>query len=199
RYAVARHASLALAEAVGQFAADNRVDLWHCEWTPYAQVLQNALGPKLSRARWVVMAHNVESVIWRRYTEAETNPVRRWYVRRQWAKFEQFERWAYAAATASIAVSPGDAALMRERFGAKPPKVVDNGVDTAYFRPQRDVERDPARVLFLGSLDWRPNLDGVRLLLDDVFPRVKAQVSRATLSLVGRHPPDWLRERTANT
>ncbi|MBN9519163.1 glycosyltransferase [bacterium] len=199
-YSVATHASPALAAAVRDLAAARRVDVWHCEWTPYAQVLRDALGDdRLAAARWVVMAHNVESLIWRRYTEAEQNPVKRWYVRRQWHKFERFERWATAAATAAVAVSPDDARLMRERFGVAAPAVVENGVDTAYFRPQRDVDRDPARVLFLGSLDWRPNLDAVNLLLNDIFPRVRAAVPHATLALVGRHPPEWLRTRAAAT
>ena len=198
-YSVATHASPALARAVRDHAAGGDIDVWHCEWTPYAQVLRDGLGPRLDAARWVVMAHNVESLIWRRYAEAEENPVRRWYVRRQWHKFERFERWAYAAATAAVAVSPDDAALMRERFGVHGAAVVENGVDTAYFRPQRDVDRDPARVLFLGSLDWRPNLDGVRLLLDDIFPTVRRRVPNATLALVGRHPPEWLRARAAAT
>jgi glycosyltransferase involved in cell wall biosynthesis len=198
-YSVATHASPALAEAVRQHAAKQRVDVWHCEWTPYAQVLRDGLGSRLDSSRWVVMAHNVESLIWRRYTEAEANPVKRWYVRRQWQKFERFEGWAYAAATSPIAVSRDDADLIREQFGARRVEVVDNGVDTGYFRPQRDVERDPGRVLFLGSLDWRPNLDGVAQLLDDVFPLVRKQVPSATLSLVGRRPPEWLRQRAAET
>ena len=198
-YSVATHASPALAEAVRDHAAARRVDVWHCEWTPYAQVLRDGLGPRLETARWAVMAHNVESLIWRRYTEAEPNPVKRWYVRRQWQKFERFEGWAYAAATAPVAVSRDDADLIRGRFGAGRVEVVDNGVDTAYFRPQRDVDRDPARVLFLGSLDWRPNLDGVTQLLDDIFPLVRRQVPAATLALVGRRPPDWLKQRAAAT
>jgi glycosyltransferase involved in cell wall biosynthesis len=196
-YSVSTHASPALAAAVRELAAAGRTDLWHCEWTPYAQVLRDALGRRLGSARWVVMAHNVESVIWRRYAEAEENPVRRWYVRRQGEKFERFEAWAYTAATAAVAVSDEDAARMREWFGAAAVEVVENGVDTDYFRPQRDVDRDPANVLFLGSLDWRPNLDAVGLLLDDIFPQVQGQVPGATLTLVGRHPPDWLRARVA--
>ena len=64
-----------------------------------------------------------------------------------------------------------------------------------YFKPQRDVERDPARLLFLGSLDWRPNLDAITLLLDDIFPKVRAAQPAATLSIVGRRPPDWLKTR----
>lgn len=196
-YSVATHTSPPLAEAVRQLAESDRIDVWHCEWTPYAQALRDGLGPKLRTARWVVMAHNVESVIWQRYAETEANPMKRWYVRRQWHKFERFERWAYTAASSVIAVSQGDADFIREQFDAPAVEVVENGVDTVFFRPQRDVDRDPARVLFLGSLDWRPNLDAVTLLLDDIFPKVQARVPEATLALVGRHPPDWLRTRVA--
>jgi glycosyltransferase involved in cell wall biosynthesis len=198
-YSVATHTSPALARAIREFADANTVDVWHCEWTPYAQVLRTALGDDLDRSAWTVMAHNVESLIWKRYLEAESNPVRRWYVRKQWQKFERFERWAYSAATRAIAVSPEDAKLMREEYGATRADVVDNGVDVGYFQPQHDVDRDPSKLLFLGSLDWRPNLDGVVLLLDDIFPKVQAKHPNATLSLVGRRPPEWLKERAANT
>ena len=198
-YSVATHASPALAAAVRDFARASDVDVWQCEWTPYAQVLRDALGDALPAARWTVMAHNVESLIWQRYAEAEANPVKRWYVRGQWQKFERFERWAYSAATRAVAVSRDDARLMRERFGVASAEVVENGVDVDYFKPQRDVNRDPARLLFLGSLDWRPNLDGVRLLLDDIFPKVRENAPHATLSLVGRRPPEWLKTRAAQT
>ncbi|MCE9560478.1 MAG: glycosyltransferase family 4 protein [Planctomycetes bacterium] len=198
-YSVATHTSPALAAAVRQFADANDVDVWHCEWTPYAQVLRAALGDELADSRWTVMAHNVESLIWKRYLEAESNPVRRWYVKKQWQKFQRFEQWAYSAASLAIAVSPDDAKLMRDEFGATRTDVVDNGVDVGYFQPQHDVDRDPSRLLFLGSLDWRPNLDAVAILLDEIFPKVRAQMPTATLSLVGRRPPEWLKERAAIT
>jgi len=198
-YSVASHASPALADAVRRHADSSRVDVWHCEWTPYAQVLRDAFGEELAGVRWSVMAHNVESLIWRRYVEAELNPVKRWYIRRQWQKFERFENWAYAAATRPITVSRNDAELIREQFGVGRVDVVDNGVDTAFFRPQRDVERNPARILFMGSLDWRPNLDGATLLLEEIFPLVRKQVPTATVALVGRRPPEWLRQQAAAT
>src|SRR5262249_8608746 len=50
-------------------------------------------------------------------------------------------------------------------------------------------------ILYLGSLDWRPNLDALTLLLDDIFPRVRARVPEARLAVVGRSPPEWLRQR----
>src|SRR5207237_3894426 len=94
----------------------------------------------------------------------------------------------------AVAVSPTDAQLMRERFGAKRVEVVDNGVDTSYFRPT-DGKREPHTVLFLGSLDWRPNQDGVQQLLDSIFPQVRAQDPATKLLVVGRNPPEWLRDR----
>jgi glycosyltransferase involved in cell wall biosynthesis len=196
-YSVATHTSPALVQAVRHLAAQQPVDLWHCEWTPYAQVLQLAFGQQLPQHRWTLMAHNVESLIWQRYTQTEPNAVKRWYLRRQWEKYERFERWAVTSASTTIAVSSDDARLLRDRFEARSVAVVDNGVDLDYFKPQRDVDRDPRRLLYLGSLDWRPNLDAVTQLLDQIFPQVRKQVPGATLVVVGRRPPAWLRYRAA--
>jgi glycosyltransferase involved in cell wall biosynthesis len=192
-YSVATHTSPELVEAVQDYAAANAVDVWHCEWTPYAQVLRKALRGKLKRVPWVVVAHNVESMIWQRYAETEENPVKRWYIQRQWKKFEKFERWAYANATWTVAVSEEDANIIRDDLGgSEQTEVVDNGVDTAFFQPQRDIERDPYRTVFVGSLDWRPNQDAARLLMEKILPEVQAKEPRASLGIVGRNPPDWM-------
>lgn len=187
-YSVESHISAELRRAM---AACRGVDLWHCEWTPYAEYLRGHTA-----SPWVVVAHNVESLIWQRYAENERNPAKRWYIRRQWHKFWNFERWAYSAATRTIAVSPDDACLIRGEFAGREVDVVDNGVDTSYFRPTETV-RDPRTLLFLGSLDWRPNQDGVRLLLEQIFPRVLRQESETRLLIVGRNPPGWLCEQAA--
>jgi glycosyltransferase involved in cell wall biosynthesis len=188
-YSVTSHDSRPLREAIATHARSHPVDLWHCEWTPYAQALRALAG-----GRRLVMAHNVESLIWRRYYENERNWLRRWYVKRQWRKFDRFERRALAESDRAVAVSPVDAALFAEQFGVPHVSVVDNGVDTAWFRPGQ-CGRDPRRVLYLGSLDWRPNLDAVDQLLTRVFPVVRAAVPDARLWLVGRHPPDALRRQ----
>jgi glycosyltransferase involved in cell wall biosynthesis len=188
-YSVTSHCSRALLDAVRAHRRAQAVDLWHCEWTPLAA----ALGPVRGDRR-LVMAHNVESLIWQRYHEHEKNRLRRWYIRGQWRKFERFERRTLADADHVVAVSPLDATLFREQFGARRVSVVDNGVDTSYFRPGPGP-RDPRRILFLGSLDWRPNLDAVDQLLTQVFPAVRAAVPQAKLWLVGRHPPEELRRR----
>jgi glycosyltransferase involved in cell wall biosynthesis len=185
-YSVTSHTSRPLCDALATLARTEPVDLWHVEWSPYAQALQGLPGRRL------VMAHNVESVIWQRYHETETNPLKRWYIGRQWHKYLRFERQALQAADLTVAVSELDADRFRHDMDVANVDVVDNGVDTSHFQPT-DTRREPATLLFLGSLEWRPNLDGVRQLLEHVFPAVRRDVPDARLLLVGRNPPDWLR------
>jgi glycosyltransferase involved in cell wall biosynthesis len=192
-YSVASHSSRALRRAILDVKSRAVVDLWQAEWTPYA-----AFFRVLGNARRLIMAHNVESQIWHRYYENETNPAKRCYIGHQWRKFERFERQAFHQVDRVVAVSPEDAASIREHFGVRYVDVVDNGVDTEYFQPQYSG-RVPGKIVFLGSLDWRPNLDAVEQLLSRVFPAVRAQEPAARLLLVGRNPPDSLRRRVATT
>jgi glycosyltransferase involved in cell wall biosynthesis len=188
-YFVTTHMSSELGCAIGDVAARGDVDLWQAEWTPYAQSL-----PKVKGAARLIMAHNVESEIWRRYWETELHPAKRWYIRLQWQKIEAFERRVFAEVDGVVAVSQPDAELIRRRFAVRRVDVVENGVDTAYFPFVAEASaRNPHQLLFLGSLDWRPNLDAAQLLLSRIFPAVQTRQPLARLWLVGRNPPDSLR------
>jgi glycosyltransferase involved in cell wall biosynthesis len=190
-YSVATHKSRALRHALAEIARTQPVDVWHCEWTPYAETLRG-----IASGNRVIMAHNVESTIWQRYYETESNHLRRWYIGRQWRKFQCFERRVLGEVEHAVAVSATDARRLRQDFGVERVAVVENGVDTAYFQPQVK-RRQRGRLLFLGSLDWRPNLDGLRLLLERVYPAVCAAEPSASLCIVGRNPPERLRRRVA--
>ncbi|VTR97683.1 glycosyltransferase [Tuwongella immobilis] len=194
-YSVTSHRSPQLVAAMQQLASEDPVDLWQCEWTPYLASIRDAFGEQLPPT--VVMAQNVESLIWKRMAEAESNPAKRWYIREQYRKFDRFEKWAYSQAAMSVAVSDEDATLMRTRYAGRQVAVVDNGVDVAFFQPGPLTERDPYRLLFLGSLDWRPNVDAIQVLLEQVFPAVLAQEPRARLEIVGRQPSPQLRQQVA--
>jgi glycosyltransferase involved in cell wall biosynthesis len=195
-YCVASHRSQPMREAVEAYASQNDVDLWQFEWAPYIATLDGTSGvrPEARPLRKLVIQHNVESLIWQRYYQAETNPLKRWYIKGQWSKMERFERHALQQASRIVSVSPEDAALMRERFGLANVDVVDNGIDKDYFAGVNGPG-DPKQILFLGALDWRPNLDALGLLLDRIFPAVRARVAEARLVIVGRNPSDGLVRR----
>jgi polysaccharide biosynthesis protein PslH len=192
-YSVQSHLSTPMREAIVQYAGRNQVDLWQFEWAPYMTLVDGWVrGPK------VVIAHNVDTLIWQRYYENEAGFLKKAFLHQQWQKFRRFEENAFRRATRVVAVSVEDAELIRTDFGQPAVDVVDNGIDRAYFE-QVTGQRDPHRVLFLGALDWRPNLDAIQLLLERIFPQVRAQEPQARLVIVGRNPPASLVRRAAET
>jgi glycosyltransferase involved in cell wall biosynthesis len=190
-YSVASHASRELRQALQYVACRGPIDLWQCEGTTSALMLRWVPGLR------VVHTQNVEAMIWQRYFDNERTALRRWYIKRQWEKFRRFERAVLGEADRVVAVSEVDASAFRNDYGVRRVDVVENGVDTACFRPVADVARNPKRILFLGSLDWRPNRDAVDQLLDVIFPAVRACEPQTELVIVGRSPPAALRARVA--
>jgi glycosyltransferase involved in cell wall biosynthesis len=188
-YSVTSHTGPALRQALRAYAAENEVDLWQFEWS----ALVDALGD-VSDAPRLLIAHNVDTLVWQRYFESAADPLRRWYFYHQWCKFERFERRVFAAVSRVVTVSAEDAAIVRDQFGVPGVDVVDNGIDRAYFEAAHG-ERQPNRILFLGALDYRPNIEAVDLLLEQILPAVQAQVPSARLCIVGRKPAPALVER----
>lgn len=187
-YTAQSHVSAAMREAVVAHAARARVDVWQVEWFGYLYCVKGLAGHK------VLVAHNIESLIWERYAATESNALKRVYVREQWRKMLAIEGRAFRSVDKVVAVSEPDIALGRKLFGNAPFASVDNGVDVAHFREVRP-ETGSRQVLFLGALDWRPNLDAIDLLLEEIFPAVRARVKDARLAIVGRSPPPRLVER----
>lgn len=193
-YSAASHATPGMRAAVAAHRASNPVDLMQIEWVGYDYCRDGLDVPA------VLQAHNVESLIWRRYAETEPSRLKRTYIRDQYRKFVAFERRVFAGMDRVVAVSETDAQLAREMYGATNIAVVDNGVDVDYFAavPRHAPSESPA-ILFLGALDWRPNADAVDQLLGAVFPLIRARRPDATLMIVGRRPSPALVERAAAT
>ncbi len=193
-YMVMAHSSHDMRQAMAKLLASNDPPhLLHVEWTPlYANVVGLADWPV------TIAAHNIEAQIWHRYLQNERSLLKRWYISLQYRKVRRFEAMALKNATGVIAVSDQDGTHIRQSLQQRHVTVVPNGVNSRYFAPQPEMQVDPEQIVFVGSLDWRPNQDGVRWFLEAVLPKVRKERPDVHLALVGRNPPDWL-HRLART
>jgi sugar transferase (PEP-CTERM/EpsH1 system associated) len=162
-------------------------DLILCEWTPYAEFARD-----VKNVPRVVSAHNVESRIWRRYFETETNPAKKWYIARQVGKLEKYEYGVFADFEGIAAVSRSDACEITDICPHARVEVVDNGVDLDYFNHQPQTV-DENSLVFVGTMDWRPNQDAVTYFVKDIFPLIRAQKPSTRAVFVGRKPPEFIR------
>jgi glycosyltransferase involved in cell wall biosynthesis len=145
----------------------------------------------------VVFTHNVESEIWRRHYESQTNPIKRALYWQQWRRMLRFERQTLARFDRVLAVSDVDSQTFQRLYPDAlnaPPITVATGVDTEFFSPgTRNPEPGTWNLSFTGSMDWIPNEDAMTYFCRDILPRIRAQVPGVTLSIVGRAPTPAVR------
>ena len=166
-------------EAVAQ---EKGTDILLCDFLhPAAAMLESHLRPR------VVFEHNVEYVIRQRHWEVEANPLRKAVLKAEWQKAHAAERHVCRAFDHILTVSEDDTRKIQEEFGAARVSMLPTGVDTDYFRPL-DVPTVPASLVFVGSMDWHPNEDGVLWFVKQVLPLVRQRVPHATFAIVGRNP-----------
>ena len=100
----------------------------------------------------ILFQHNVESVIWRRYVDNETNWLKRAYFWFEYQRLRRYERKMCNRFDVVLAVSERDQETMRDMGVTTPIKVIETGVDVEFFSPNEDVLPTPNKLLFLGSL-----------------------------------------------
>jgi len=181
-FIVTRHFTGRFEARLRRALRENRYDAVLCEWSPYARYIRGLTGVKK-----IVVAHNIESFIWRRYEEQEQNPIRRLYITLQCAKVERFERACFHWADGATAVSADEAKVIQDLGVPYRVAVIENGVDTEYFSGKGSA--DPDRIVFSGAMDWRPNQDAAEFLIQDILPLIRKIRPEVTVTLVGRKPP----------
>ncbi len=91
--------------------------------------------------------------------------------------------------SAILSVSPEDARSTREVAPENVPVwVVPNGVDLAHFEDVQWKSSDSNRLLFVGSLDVRMNVDAVTWFVQSIFPKIRDQIPDVQFDIVGRSP-----------
>ncbi len=145
--------------------------------------------PARDRARMLLDPQNVETERVATMAQALWPRPRGVVARLQRRPVRRYEERAAASAGGVLAVSRPDGAWF-ERCAPGRVTVVANGVDCAATRP-REGDGAGGPILFVGSMDYGPNVDGARVLIEEIGPRLTAPDAR--IALVGALPPPELR------
>jgi sugar transferase (PEP-CTERM/EpsH1 system associated) len=141
---------------------------------------------------------DVDSDKWRQYSDTKGWPLN-WLYRREARRLLEFDREMARRFDASLFVSPLEAGLFRELApdSAGRIDVLRNGVDAEYFSPER-VYPDPypggsRPLVFVGAMDYWPNVDAVVWFADEVLPHLRQRESRTEFYIVGTRPDPRVR------
>jgi Glycosyltransferase len=183
-YAVAKFTDARVIRRVREIVGQERPDVVVCDF------LAPSLNfPERLPVPGVLFQHNVEHLLWARQARHERNPAKKAVYALEAAKMHRYERRAIERFRDVIAVSDADRTSMHALSASARITVVPTGVDTSTYRMEAQSGQANPLVMFLGSMDWPANIDGVEWFCSAVWPRIQDAVPEACFQVVGRKPP----------
>jgi sugar transferase (PEP-CTERM/EpsH1 system associated) len=148
---------------------------------------------------------DIDSEKWTDYAEKAAWPARAVWAREGRTLLE-FERRAAQSHDFSLFVSQAEA----DRFLALAPECrgrigwLENGVDLDRFSPARayanpfpPVPADGPHIVFVGTMDYRPNIDAVVWFAQAVLPLLRRRPAPPCFTIVGANPTSAVRRLAA--
>lgn len=156
---------------------------------PYVETIR-----RHSAAKVVLRSHNIEQEIWKRISQTETNSVKRIYFRLLANRLRLFEYAAINRYDLLVPITQRDKEEFDRMGNLKPAFVCPATLDGCDFTSPVTVKPSNS-LFFLGSLDWKPNQEGLLWFISQVFPKVKLLDQKITFHVAGRNAPDWLKDK----
>jgi glycosyltransferase involved in cell wall biosynthesis len=182
-YAVSRFASPRVREKLRGWFQQQSFDVVVCDFLDAAVNF-----PTKITIPTVLFQHNVESEIWRRLALVQPHPAKKLLYRVEFAKMLRYERKMVRRFQHVIAVSEHDRKLMSRWVEPARITVVPTGVDLRQFKATFPGKETENLVIFVGAMDWGPNVDAVQYFCQEIWPAVQAKIPDARFRIVGRNP-----------
>lgn len=219
---VLNYTTPAMKQALARILDEQEFDIVQIEsihLAEYLPIIRAARKRPLIICDW----HNIESELMSRYSERQTNLLRRTYARRAARQMSSLERRSMREFDAHVVVSGRDGARLHELEQEARVFVIENGVDTSYYTDERIAkahaawlkeqdgaaadahiarhesvlsapEEKPRRIAFVGSMDYHANVDAVVSFAKEIWPRLLEQQPGLTFTIVGRDPDAEVRQ-----
>jgi glycosyltransferase involved in cell wall biosynthesis len=145
----------------------------------------------LFKERSVILNHhNIESVMMDRRAKETSNLLLKIICKLDSIKIRLMESKISSQTAKHLVCSELDRQRLLAVFPKSDVVVVPNGIDCSKI----NYERDPRayKLLFIGGLDWYPNVDAIRYFLKNIWPSLIKEFPGLSIDIVGKCPPSDL-------
>lgn len=209
------YTTAAMKQALAQILSEQDFDVVQVEsihLMGYLPILRAATR----RPRVICDWHNIESELMQRYSEREPNLLRRTYAQRTARQLGTLEQQAMHDFDVHVVVSQRDRERLLKLNSASSISLIENGVDSANYSDQevekahaawrvqnsesvggdgvRPAAREANRIVFVGSMDYHANIDGVVDFAHEVWPAIRERHPELVFTIVGRDPVAAVRQ-----
>jgi polysaccharide biosynthesis protein PslH len=136
---------------------------------------------------------DLDSGKWAEYSQWKGFPLSRMY----WfesKKLRAYERSIAGLVDRCTVTTAGEQEEFESLQVCTPRTIIPNGVDTSYFSPANVSTGTASSIVFLGRMDYFPNIDGVCYFAEHILPLIRKAAPEVEFRIVGSNPARRIRE-----
>lgn len=176
-------------QLVSRLCHETSYDIVHAD-----QLNMGQYASRLPGTRKILDTHNALWLLYKRLWQTLKPGPKKWLLGRDWQLLRRYEARLCQEFDHVLAVSEEDRAALIDAVG-RPLEitVIPIAIDTDELKP---VTRSPGtdHILYMGTMYWPPNIDGVFWFIREVWPLIRAQRPNLIFDVVGARPPQELLE-----
>ncbi len=150
--------------------------------------------PKNYKGRIILHEHNCEYLIWQRFALIEQKTLKKWGLLNQSYRIKKYEQQICDQSHVILA-APNDTEEL-VKIGADRSKFLETyhlGDDHMLHEPVLNFGETETSLLYIGTLSWEANVDGLIWFYNDIWPLITKQHPDIKLFIVGKNPDDRLK------
>ena len=152
---------------------------------PYLSLLPTGIATCLDH-------HNIESHMLLRRSCKENNILKKIYFWQEGVRLARYERRFCPQFSLNITCSDIDTRRLLKIAPQAKVKTIPNGVDLSYFH-NRNVEESGERIIFVGTMNWYPNIEAVHYIADKLWFKLKRKYPDLQCDIIGANPVDSIK------
>lgn len=142
-------------------------------------------------AKIIVRTHNVEYRIWRQAVKKERSIIKRMYYRKLANTMKRFELKFLNMVDGVMCISAQDRDFFKRRGIRVPMTVIPVHMEV---ENRHEVDYSCNDFYFIGSMNWKPNIDAVNWIIKRLAPQVFKILPEAKIHLAGSNMPKSMQE-----
>jgi len=145
--------------------------------------------PKDFKGKVILHQHNAEYVMWERLAEIEKNPIKKALIQLESNRIKKAEK-AYSDRSSLVFAAPNDIEELASIGVSRDKMEPTYHLGEDFLLDSRDIQFEETEkcLLFVGTLTWEANIDGLLWFLDQVYPKVLEAHPDLKFYIVGKNP-----------
>lgn len=175
-----RNKSVFLASTVNKLVNENNYDIIFCDHLEMFQYV-----PQNVYSKTIMLEHNAEYMIWRRYAKQVKNPILKTGIFFESSRMKKYELRA-CKKVRFIIIAPSDKKYVATKDEDKFIDTYHPANDFMLQLPLPESNDNNLNLLFIGTMSWVANYQGVFWFIDNVLPHIVKKVPNTIFHVIGK-------------